>query len=178
FGSMEEISWFQRIADINAGEFFLTHNKQAETNLHNLKVGEVGINKLIFGKILFLGLITHNVILPLMSIKRPKIRHWVESKGFFLPPLQLVATYLALAIILQAFVSHRREKELLEVIGAIHYFTSVFLTYGLGIGYSKPILSNLEEKRRTTLLFSILLFFLVYIAWILGNMSLKDFLLK
>ncbi len=177
FGSMEEISWFQRIADIQASDFFLSHNKQAETNLHNLKIGEVGINKLIFGKILFIGLFSHNVILPLLSIKKPKIRHWVESKGLFLPPLLLVAVYLSLAILLEIFVKHRREKEILEVIGAIHYFTCILMTYGLGVGYSKPILTNLEEKRRAGILFSALLVFLIYISWILGNMSLKDFLL-
>lgn len=177
FASMEEISWFQRIADIQASDFFLSHNKQAETNLHNLKIGDVGINKLIFGKILFIGLIFHNVILPFLSIKKPKIRHWVESKGLFLPPLQLVAVYLSLAIILEIFVVHKREKEILEAIGAIHYLTCAFLTYGMGLGYSKPIFSNLEEKRRAGILFSVFLVFLTYVSWILGNMSLKDFLL-
>jgi hypothetical protein len=178
FGSLEEISWFQRIADIQASDFFLTHNKQAETNLHNLKVGDVGINKLIFGKLLFLCLLTHNLVLPIWSIKRPKIRQWIESKGFFLPPLTLVVIYVTLAIVVEILISHRREKEHLEIIGALHYMSAIFMTYGLGLGYSKPILIATDEKRRTSLIYCILLFALVYVAWILGNMSLKDFLLK
>lgn len=34
--AMEEISWGQRIFDIESSEFFLEHNAQDETNLHNL----------------------------------------------------------------------------------------------------------------------------------------------
>ena len=34
--AMEEISWFQRILDINSPAFFEQNNLQAETNLHNL----------------------------------------------------------------------------------------------------------------------------------------------
>jgi len=178
FGSLEEISWFQRIADIQAGDFFLQNNKQAETNLHNLKVGNVGINKLIFGKLLFLCLITHNVFLPILSIKKPKVRKWVEKKGFFLPPLALVLIYVTLAILTEVLISHRREKELLELIGALHYLSATFMTYGLGVGYAKPIFTIPEEKRRIAIIYCILIVSLVYFAWILGNMSLKDFLLK
>lgn len=178
FGSLEEISWFQRIADIQAGDFFLQNNKQAETNLHNLKVGDVGINKLIFGKILFICLISHNVFAPLLSIKKPKIREWIEHKGFFLPPLALVAVYIFLALVIETVVSHRREKELLELVGALHYLAAIFMTYGLGVGYSKPIFTNPDEKRRISVVYVIAILFLTYIAWILGNMSLKDFLLN
>ncbi len=36
FAAGEEISWGQRIFNIQSSEFFLEHNKQAETNLHNM----------------------------------------------------------------------------------------------------------------------------------------------
>ena len=36
FGAGEELSWGQRVFDIEPPEFFLTHNAQREFNLHNL----------------------------------------------------------------------------------------------------------------------------------------------
>ena len=52
FGAGEEISWGQRIFDIQSGDFFSENNVQKETNLHNLKIGDVKLNKLIFSQIL------------------------------------------------------------------------------------------------------------------------------
>ena len=34
--ALEEISWGQRIFDFESPQFFMTHNRQQETNLHNL----------------------------------------------------------------------------------------------------------------------------------------------
>jgi len=50
FGFGEEISWGQRIFSIETGEFFAQHNLQNETNLHNLQIGDVKVNKLIFSQ--------------------------------------------------------------------------------------------------------------------------------
>jgi hypothetical protein len=52
FGAMEEISWGQRVLGIESPDWFIRHNKQGETNLHNLIIYGVSVNKLIFGKIL------------------------------------------------------------------------------------------------------------------------------
>lgn len=46
-GFGEEISWGQRIFNIQTGEFFAQNNLQQETNLHNLMIGGVKINKVI-----------------------------------------------------------------------------------------------------------------------------------
>ena len=48
----EEISWGQRILGIKSSEYFLKHNAQGETNIHNLVVNGVKINKLVFSTIL------------------------------------------------------------------------------------------------------------------------------
>jgi hypothetical protein len=52
FGAMEEISWGQRVFGIESPQWFLKHNKQGETNVHNLLIYGVNINKLVLGKIL------------------------------------------------------------------------------------------------------------------------------
>lgn len=43
FGAMEEISWGQRVLGIESPQWFLKHNKQGETNVHNLLIYGVGI---------------------------------------------------------------------------------------------------------------------------------------
>lgn len=50
FGFGEEISWGQRLFSIQSGEYFLQNNLQGETNLHNLEIDGVNINKLIFSQ--------------------------------------------------------------------------------------------------------------------------------
>jgi len=50
FGFGEEISWGQRIFSVESGEFFSQHNLQSETNLHNLQIGNIKVNKLIFSQ--------------------------------------------------------------------------------------------------------------------------------
>ena len=42
----EEISWGQRIFGIESPEYFREHNRQGETNLHNLTIGSVNIGRL------------------------------------------------------------------------------------------------------------------------------------
>lgn len=50
FGFGEEISWGQRIFNFESGDFFMQQNLQNETNLHNLEINGVKINKLIFSQ--------------------------------------------------------------------------------------------------------------------------------
>ena len=59
FGSGEEISWGQRLFNIESTGVFKELNTQGETNLHNLKINGVSINKLIFGKILSLAILIY-----------------------------------------------------------------------------------------------------------------------
>lgn len=48
FGFGEEISWGQRIFGFTPNEYFAKNNLQYETNIHNLMIDGVKINKLIF----------------------------------------------------------------------------------------------------------------------------------
>jgi len=47
-GCGEEISWGQRIFSIKSDAFFAANNLQGETNLHNLEIDGVKLNKVIF----------------------------------------------------------------------------------------------------------------------------------
>lgn len=61
----EEISWGQRILGIQSSEYFLKNNAQGETNIHNLVVNGVKINKLVFSTILIAVLAIYLVIIPI-----------------------------------------------------------------------------------------------------------------
>ena len=50
FAAGEEISWGQRIFNVESSDFFQKNNAQGETNLHNLVVGGVKVNKLLFSQ--------------------------------------------------------------------------------------------------------------------------------
>lgn len=179
FGAMEEISWFQRILEIESGEFFAKHNRQSETNLHNMIVGGVNINKLIFGKVFAIALIAHNVILPLVARKNLKVKAWFLEKGIFLPPAALVVPYLVLVIAVEFFISHARAKEHLEVLGSIHYFSCLFYAYGLGGSfYDRKELFAFDDRKAKILwsiAFAMFMLLLTIASWMLGHMSLKGF---
>jgi len=63
FAAGEEILWGQRIFGREAGEFFTARSERAETNIHNMKIGEYNLNKVIFGNIL-------TVVIALVDLQR------------------------------------------------------------------------------------------------------------
>ena len=85
FGAGEEISWGQRLVGWESPEWFLDHNKQNETNLHNLLVFGVNINKMVFAKLLGIGMLLYLVALPLAYRRRPRFREWIDRRA--IPPL-------------------------------------------------------------------------------------------
>ena len=81
FGAGEEISWGQRIFQIESGEFFQEHNAQGETNLHNLMVGEYKINKIVFGQLFTAALILYFFALPYAYRKFRWVHRLAEQWG-------------------------------------------------------------------------------------------------
>ncbi|MDD3722597.1 MAG: hypothetical protein PHW92_08930, partial [Lutibacter sp.] len=75
FGAGEEISWGQRIFNVESSAFFLENNAQGETNLHNMVIGETKINKLIFSQLLTVVLIIYLIITPFLYRKF----EWVKN---------------------------------------------------------------------------------------------------
>jgi len=87
----EEISWGQRIFNIQSGEFFKEFNTQDETNLHNLKFKGVSINRLVFSKIVTIAMGIYFLVLPFVvnrvnwlnkllstwNVPMPKIHHTI-----------------------------------------------------------------------------------------------------
>ena len=167
--ALEEISWFQRILHIATPEYFLEHNRQGETNLHNLALGQKGsIHKTILVKLIVIVGLTHNIVLPLLARTRPAIRAFVEKFGLYLPPLSASVIYVALVIVSQV-IDHPRKGELGEMFGAMHYLSTVFAAYFCGVGYGQPpVFENPADRRRAGTLFAMLLVFLLMTGWLLS----------
>jgi len=114
FGAGEEISWGQRIFNVESSQFFLENNAQGETNLHNMVVGETKINKLIFSQLLTAVLIIYLIITPLLFRKFD----WVKklANKFAVPIVQWHHTVSFLTgTVLLLFISSNRKWEIYEL---------------------------------------------------------------
>ena len=167
--AVEEISWFQRVLQVQSPDFFVQNNRQAETNLHNLAVGSGSLHKNVLLKLIFITGITHNLILPLLARSRPGIRAFVERFGLYLPPLAASLPYLALVILSHLLIEHPRKGELGEMFGAVHYLATVFGAYFVGVAYGRPpLFENADDGRRLSTLFAMALVFLLLVSWLLS----------
>ena len=101
FGFGEEISWGQRIFSIQSGEFFTNNNMQAETNLHNLEIDGVNINKLIFSQGLVVVFGFYFLFSQVLYRKWDRFKDLVDIFGMQLPKIkQSVAILLCTGMIL------------------------------------------------------------------------------
>ncbi|MFV0593632.1 MAG: hypothetical protein ACK5M7_19830 [Draconibacterium sp.] len=115
FGLGEEISWGQRIFGIQSGEYFLEHNYQSETNLHNLKFGNIDLNKLIFSKLMFYALVFYFILLPLLTWKVKAFRKLVVDFGVPIPQLHYIIVLLIANITIPVLINMKKESELHEL---------------------------------------------------------------
>ncbi|WP_340063711.1 hypothetical protein [Ascidiimonas aurantiaca] len=86
FAAGEEISWGQRIFDIQSSTFFTENNAQGETNLHNLVVGGKKINKIVFSQLLMLVMVIYLLVAPVMYRKITWFKELVNK--FAIPIVQ------------------------------------------------------------------------------------------
>lgn len=115
FGFGEEISWGQRIFSIQTGEFFSQHNFQGETNLHNLEIGGVNLNKLIFSTGLVVVFGTYFVLTLLLYKKWPFFTRTIDLWGIPVPKIRYsIIILLCTGVVL--LIPERRIWELWEAI--------------------------------------------------------------
>lgn len=113
FGAMEEISWGQRIFEWESPRWFQVHNDQHETNIHNLIVGEVKLNKLVFGTGLAVILIVYLLLVPALYRNNTWFRRTADS--FRLPIAQLYQVVLFLSVFLLTQLSLRADTKFDEL---------------------------------------------------------------
>jgi len=124
FAAGEEISWGQRIFGLSTPEYFQQHNAQQETNLHNLVVGGVKLNKLIFSVILVGLLSLFLVVVPWLYQKSAGIKKVLDASAVPVPRLYQVMGFL-LVFGLTSLIHHGKSPELLECGGALLFFLIV-----------------------------------------------------
>lgn len=121
FGAGEEISWGQRIFNVESSEFFLENNVQNETNFHNLEVGGVKLNKLIFGKFLTVFILTYLIIVPLLHKRWDAFQRLINKMAIPVPRWHHAVTYL-ICLGLLLIMSSGKKWELQELTLSIIFF--------------------------------------------------------
>lgn len=108
FGMGEEISWGQRIFGIETPEFLAKANAQKETNLHNLVIGNTSINKLVFGKILGVGLGAFLIFTPIIFQRSATIRELLNRIAVPVPRIQHTLGILAMVLLMETSKASKR----------------------------------------------------------------------
>ncbi len=95
FGAAEEISWGQRIFNVESSGFFSTHNSQQETNIHNMVVNGTKLNKLVFSKMLTVVILLYLLVWPVAYSRSAGLRTFTDTRaGVAVPRLYQVVFFL------------------------------------------------------------------------------------
>ncbi len=119
FAAGEEISWGQRIFGVESSDFFRKNNAQGETNLHNLVVGGVKINKLLFSQLFTLAAALYLVGVPLLYRRNEAFRQWIDRSGIPVPRWYQTAGVVLVSVL--TLICNGRSSELQEF-GAVGIF--------------------------------------------------------
>ena len=125
FGAGEELSWGQRLFNIQSSDFFNEHNTQKEINIHNLVFGGLKLNKLIFSLLLTVCICLFLFFLPILYHNSEKIKHFVELSAIPVPRNYQIVSYIMLFIVI-AIINDPRKWELLEMGGALLFLAIIY----------------------------------------------------
>lgn len=122
FGFGEEISWGQRIFDLQTNEYFSNHNLQGETNLHNLKINGVKLNKAIFSIGLGIVIGLYFFVLPFAYKGVSFVKSIIDKFGIHVPKIIAHSGVFVLGSIIVLCIPHGKKWELIEVIFVLSFF--------------------------------------------------------
>ncbi len=133
FGAGEEISWGQRIFNVESSEFFVQNNAQGETNLHNLVVNDTKLNKLIFGRgIGILLLLYLAVLIPLYRTKEG-VKRVVDKWAIPIAQNYQIVAYIVLLLLVQVIMASSKKGEMLEFAGSVIFILNVVFPYNKAV---------------------------------------------
>ena len=125
FGAGEEISWGQRIFGIESNEFFNQNNAQQETNLHNMVVGDVKLNKLIFSNLMSIVFGIYFLVLPILYSKIPSMKNLLNTLGVAVAKPIHIMFFIIATILILVIIHHNRKWEIWEYTFALIMFLIV-----------------------------------------------------
>lgn len=114
FAAGEEVSWGQRIFNWESGDFFVTHNHQAETNLHNLVVGDYHLASTLFGNLLTPVILMYLLVLPLLFGRLRFVDRFVDALAVPVPSARHAVLGL-IATLMMGVITLNRQFELYEL---------------------------------------------------------------
>jgi hypothetical protein len=126
FGAGEEISWGQRLLGLSTPDWFAEHNRQGEINLHNLVVQGHDLTKLLFGKVLVLGLTTYLLLLPLLYQRSRAIADLANRLAIPVAHGRQAFMFILLSVVIHLPEIPGRESELFEL-AAVFLLWLIFL---------------------------------------------------
>lgn len=130
FGFGEEISWGQRIFGVESNEFFSQNNAQNETNLHNLKVGDVKVNR-ILSLVLSIGFGFYYLFMLLLYKKVNSIQNLINTLGIPLPTVKQSIWFLAATSII-LIVPSSKKWEIWECVFVLSFLWILIAPYNIG----------------------------------------------
>jgi hypothetical protein len=133
----EELSWGQHFIGFGAPEFFRQHNAQHETNLHNLVVKGVKINRLVFGTGLLIAVLLYCSALPVGYRRWPWLRRTADSLAVPVPRTRHIVWYGLLAFIASVTPSKFR-WEVLELVSSTMFFLITTLPLNMRVFQAEP----------------------------------------
>jgi hypothetical protein len=129
FGAGEEISWGQRVFDIETPQSLMARNAQKEMNLHNLTFEwngkEVKINRLVFGRGLAAALLLYLFVLAPLHRRNPRVRRLVDGWAIPMPTVYQVLAYLVVVAVVELLIDSSKRGEMTEFAGAIVFMLNV-----------------------------------------------------
>lgn len=137
FGAGEEISWGQRIFNIESSEYFLENNAQGETNLHNMVVDGKKVNKIIFSQLLTVVLIIYLIITPILYRKFDGIKKLANTFAVPIVKWQHTIAFLLSTAVL-SFMPSNRKWELYELAFGVIFFLIFLNPLNKSIYEAKP----------------------------------------
>lgn len=115
FGAGEEISWGQRIFNVESSEWFKQNNAQQETNLHNLIVEGKKVNKIIFSALLGLSLLTYLLVFTFAYRRSAGFKRFCDYMGIPIAHYHQVVAWFVVAIVAELLIKDvSRSSELFE----------------------------------------------------------------
>ncbi len=129
---MEEISWGQRLLEIETPDFFWMNNIQEEMNIHNLFTGpEDTLLKDSIEYVLALALVSFGLAYPLLLRSGWWLAGWVERIGIAVPPLYL-SPYFVAGASMELGLFNFNEAEVAELLigAALSFMAAHYLLLG------------------------------------------------
>ena len=121
FGAGEEISWGQRIFNIESGAFFMENNAQKETNLHNLVVSGKKVNKIVFSQLLMVAMVVYLIVIPILYRRMDSVKRLMQT--FAVPVVRWHQTIAFLvSTLIVAVIPPNRKWEVYELAFGVIFF--------------------------------------------------------